>query len=318
VATPTKSGGLRRIVFFLLRMSALPFLIRELMQRRRVTILVYHKLPAETADRHFAALRRRYNFISLADYMEARTDLRKALPTKPLVVTFDDGHRVNYSLKAVFARHGVRPTLFLCSGLAGTNRHFWFETEMEEGLRQSLKKVTDEERLEALARLGFSETAERPTRQALSASEIEEMKPVVDFQSHTVYHPLLPQCSSSRAAVEILESKVELEEKFGLSIYALAYPNGDYSAREVAVAEASGYRCALTLEPGFNSRTTPPFQLKRTCISDDAGLDELIVKASGLWGFLKNVSRSSRARRWVLTSEAGTEYGRPDQRRVSS
>jgi peptidoglycan/xylan/chitin deacetylase (PgdA/CDA1 family) len=298
-------------------MSGVPYLLRELAQRNRVTILVYHKLPAEIADRDFNALRRRYNFITLADYMAARADRSRPLPLKPLIVTFDDGHKSNYALKPIFEKYGIRPTLFLCSGLADTNRHFWYEIEMDESLRQSLKHVSDEERLETLAGLGFSETAEQADRQALSASEIEDMKPVVDFQSHTVYHPLLPQCSSARAAVEISESKLELGNKFGLSIYALAYPNGDYSAREIAAAEASGYRCAMTLENGSNTRDTPAFQLKRICISDDASLDELIVKASGLWGFLKNRTRNVATRRLAPARDLAPDCCRPDQRSVS-
>jgi peptidoglycan/xylan/chitin deacetylase (PgdA/CDA1 family) len=296
-------------------MSAVPYLIREVVQRRHVTILVYHKLPPETANHHFDALRKRYNIISLADYMNSRTEVRKPLPPKPLIVTFDDGHKGHYALKPIFEKHGIRATSFICSGVVGTNRHFWFETEMSDRLRQSLKRVPDEERLDELARLGFSETAEQETRQALSTSEIEDMKSVVDFQSHTVYHPLLPQCSAPRAFVEISDSKIELEDRFGLSIYALAYPNGDYSAREIAAAEASGYSCALTLDCGFNSRKTPLFQLKRICINDDAELAELLVKASGLWGFLKNLTRGSLA---LLTPRAEPDYRRLDHRSVSS
>lgn len=298
-------------------MSGVPYLLRELAQRRRVTILVYHKLLPETADCHFKALRRRYNFITLADYVAARADHKGPLPGKSLIVTFDDGHKSNYALKPVFEKYGIRPTSFLCSGLAGTNRHFWYEIEMDESLRQSLKHVSDEERLETLAGLGFSETAENADRQALSAGEIEALKPVVDFQSHTVYHPLLPQCSNLRAAVEISQSKLELENKFGLSIYALAYPNGDYSAREISAAKASGYRCALTLENGSNTRNTPAFQLKRICISDDATLDELIVKASGLWGFLRNLTRNVATRRLAPARDLAPDCCRPDQRSVS-
>lgn len=305
---------LKQAAFFLLRMSGVPYLIREVLQRRRVTILVYHKLSAETADRHFAALLRKFNIISLADYMNSRTDGRKPLPPKPLIVTFDDGHQGNYALKPVLEKHGIPATVFLCSGVVGTNRHFWFETEMEEGLRQGLKRVSDEERLETLTRLGFSETAEQATRQALSASEIDEMKTFVDFQSHTVLHPLLPQCSAAKAWLEISDSKVQLEDKFGLSIYALAYPNGDYSEREIAAVKSSGYRCALSLDSGFNSLTTPEFRLKRICINDDAGLDELLVKASGLWGFLKNLMRS----RLALPKPGGEpDYRRPGVGSVS-
>ncbi|MFZ0771035.1 MAG: polysaccharide deacetylase family protein [Candidatus Sulfotelmatobacter sp.] len=313
MATTTQSRGPRGIVFFLLRMSALPFLIREFFQRRWVTIIVYHRIDPETADRHFSALRRRYNIIRLVDYVAYRTDARKSLPPKPLIVTFDDGHKSNYALKPIFEKHGIRPTSFLCSGLVGTRRHYWFDTRMNEGERQSLKLVSDQDRLETLARLGFSETAELATRQAMSAGEIEEMKPRIDFQSHTVYHPLLPQCSASRSAVEISDSKTELTNKFGLSIYALAYPNGDYTSREVAAAAASGYTCALTLDHGFNSRTTPPFQLKRICINDDASVDELLVKASGIWGFLKNLAR----RRAELPKGIAADYPSPDLRSAS-
>jgi len=317
VATQTKSSRLRSLAFLVLRMSAVPYLIREVAQRRRVTILVYHKLPPETADRHFETLGQRYNVISLADYLAYRADAAKRLPPKPLIVTFDDGHQGNYALKPILEKHGIRVTLFLCSGLVGTNRHFWFETEMSNGVRQGLKGVADDDRLEALARLGFRETAEQPTRQALSASEIEDMKPVVDFQSHTVYHPLLPQCSEPRAFDEIRNSKIQLEAKFGLSINALAYPNGDYSSREIAAAQQSGYQCALTLDPGFNSRTTPAFQLKRICINDDASLSELIVKASGLWELLKDLTRGGAARWRPQTSGAESDYRSPHYRGVS-
>jgi peptidoglycan/xylan/chitin deacetylase (PgdA/CDA1 family) len=305
------------MAFLFLRMSAVPYLIRELVQRRRVTILVYHKPTPETADRHFGALRRKYNVISLADYLSYRTDAQKRLPPKSLIVTFDDGHESNYALKSILEKHGIRATLFLCSGLVGTNRHFWFETEMSNSVRQGLKRVADNERINTLSGLGFSEAAEYATRQALSLSEIEEMKPVVDFQSHTVYHPLLPQCSAPRAATEISDSKIQLEEKFGLSINALAYPNGDYSAREIAAAEASGYKCAVTLDNGFNSRETPAFQLKRICINDDAEIAEMLVKASGVWEFLKNLARGRSPLRWIPMQGAKPEYLEADHRSAS-
>jgi peptidoglycan/xylan/chitin deacetylase (PgdA/CDA1 family) len=317
VATKTHPGGLKSIAFLLLRMSGMPFLIRELVQRRRVTIIVYHRPDPETADRHFEALCGKYNIISLADYLSYRTDAQKRLPPKPLIVTFDDGHESNYALKTTLEKRGIRATIFLCSGLVGTNRHFWFETEMSNSMRQGLKRVADNDRIDTLSGLGFSETAEYATRQALSVSEIEEMKPVVDFQSHTVYHPLLPQCSAARATMEISDSKIQLKEQFGLSIYALAYPNGDYSAREVAAAEASGYKCALTLVNGFNSRETPAFQLRRICIDDKAGLAEVFVKASGLWGFLKGLAGGRIARLWLPARDARPDHLTPNHRRIS-
>ena len=196
-------------------------------------------------------------------------------------------------------------TFFLCSGVVGTNRQFWFETDMSESERQSLKSIPDDKRLDILRELGFSETTGLATRQALSVAEIKEMKDAVDFQSHTIYHPILPQCSAARALREISESRNELQDKFGLPIYALAYPNGSYSDREIEMAKAAGYKCALTMDFGFNSNKTQVFQLKRICINDDASIDELIVTASGLWGFLKNLMRSSSRRKELFRGDMG-------------
>jgi peptidoglycan/xylan/chitin deacetylase (PgdA/CDA1 family) len=291
MVTTAQTGGIKRLLFFLLRMSSVPYLIRESLQRRRVTILVYHKPSAELVDMHLAVLRRRFNCISLAEYIEFRSQKGKQLPAKSLIVTFDDGHRTNRALMPVLEKHGVRATIFLCSGLIGTNRHFWFETEMDTRLRQRLKRINDSERLDYLTNLGFSEEKEYPDRHALSVREIEEMRSCVDFQSHSVLHPILPQCLPVRALLEIARSKSDLEGDLGLSINAFAYPNGDYSEREISAVEKSGYQCAVTLDLGFNSRSTPPFQLKRICINDDAGVDELLVKASGLWGILRKVAQ---------------------------
>jgi hypothetical protein len=101
-----------------------------------------------------------------------------------------------------------------------------------------------------------------------------------------VFHPILPQCPPDKAEFEITRSKDDLEARFGQRIYALAYPNGSYSERDAELARKAGYRCALTLDRGFNSHTTPLFKLRRICIPDEADRHELLVKASGLWGYL--------------------------------
>src|SRR5437899_9958663 len=91
---------LRDMIFILLRYSGIPFLLRELMQRRKVTILVYHALPEVRARNHFQALRARYHIVALADYLRARAeDEMWRLPPKSLIITFDDGHRDNFELK---------------------------------------------------------------------------------------------------------------------------------------------------------------------------------------------------------------------------
>jgi peptidoglycan/xylan/chitin deacetylase (PgdA/CDA1 family) len=206
-----------------------------------------------------------------------------------LVVTLDDGHRSNFALKDVLERHNVPITIFLCSGLIGTRRRFWFLHEKSLAMVQRLKTVRDDERLAALRRAGFEEAKEFDERQALSIAELRELNSRADFQSHTVFHPILPRCSEEKAEAEIAGSRSDLQTRFGYEVYALAYPNGDYSERELRLAEKAGYSCALSVDHGFNTKRTPLFRLRRICVPDDADRRELLVKASGLWGKIKVV-----------------------------
>ena len=280
---------LNKFVFHLIRATLLPFLVREIFQRKRVTIVVYHAIDPATADLHFKLLKSKYNIISLKDYVSAkRSGAIDNLPAKSLIITFDDGDRSNHQLIPLFEKYNIAPTVFLCGGIADTNRHFWWKNVGDDSKRQYLKKVSDENRLEILAKCGFEEKREFDDRQALSKDEIEEMKRIVDFQSHTLSHPILPKCSDKKAIEEITQGGKILERNFGLDIYAIAFPNGDYSDREIAIAKKASYECALTLDLGFNSQDTDLFRLRRICISDDAHVSELLVKASGLWDYMKN------------------------------
>jgi len=193
-------------------------------------------------------------------------------------------------------RHRIPITIFLCSGIVGTQRHYWW-SRANDAEAQALKALPDEERIQALLVKGHADTREYEARQSLSRDEIAEMKSSVDFQSHTVFHPILPACSIERARWEIVGSKEALESEHGLRIYALAYPNGDYSDREVGLLQNAGYTCGLTLDAGFNDCETDLFRLRRVALPDDAGSNEVIVKVSGLWTFLKAFGSKAPHRR---------------------
>lgn len=281
---------LRNMTFLALRLTLLPFVIREVVQRKKVTIIAYHHPSPEVFDVHLGVLKHIYNIVSLSVYIEAmRQGAFSKLPPKTLIITLDDGHRSNYALKNVIERHNVPITIFLCSGLVDTRRRFWFQHAATDAIVQHLKTVSDGERLAILREAGFEETKEFDERQALSAAELEELKTKVDFQSHTVFHPILPRCVSARADAEITKSKEDLQVGLAAEVYAFAYPNGEYSERELRLVENAGYRCALTLDPGFNSEKTPLFRLRRICLPDYADRHELLVKTSGLWGGIRAV-----------------------------
>lgn len=276
---------MRRLVFLLLRLTSIPFLLRVIAQRNRVTILCWHDPAPAVLELHIRWLQHHYNIVSLREFVDWRLGKTNTpMPKKALVLTFDDGHKDNYWLKQLFESLHAPVTIFLCSAIIGTNRHYWWTApKCESG---KLKRLPDHERRTRLAALGFDENKEYEERQALSIDEIDVLKPLIDFQAHTRLHPILPMCTWERAIEEIEGCKTELEQKFKFDVYAIAYPNGDYSKREINAARSAGYQCALTLDGGSNTAYTNMFRLRRIPMHDLADINELVVKASGLWELL--------------------------------
>jgi peptidoglycan/xylan/chitin deacetylase (PgdA/CDA1 family) len=258
--------------------------------------LCYHDPDPATIARHLDAYSRAYTFVGLREAVDAlRTRDLASLPDHPLLVTLDDGHRGNFSLLEVFRRRGVRPTIFLASGIVDTGRGFWWRSvpggqdEIER-----LKALPDEQRVAALEAAGFIETATMVERTALSRDEMEALREVADLQSHTILHPILSRCTDDRAWDEISRSRSDLESAFALRVFALSYPNGtpaDFGTREVEMAGRAGYTCAFTTVPGSNDGDADLFRISRIVIPDGASPDEAIVRASGLHHRLRRLLR---------------------------
>jgi poly-beta-1,6-N-acetyl-D-glucosamine N-deacetylase len=278
----------QKIIFKLLRCTGAPFLIREIIQRKNVTILLFHDMDPVKADTSFKVLSEKYNIISLKEYLNAREKgTLKSLPPKSLIITFDDGKKNNYLLKPLFRKYNIHATIFLCAGIVGTNKHFWFSHVSELDTKEKFKLLSDEERLSLLKKYGYTEEKKFDDCQALSKSEIEDLKGIVDFQSHSIYHPVLTKCTDEKAYEEITLSKKMLEDHYDLEISAFSYPNGDYGEREILYAKKAGYKYGITADVGYNDSNTDLFKLKRITARDDADIDELLVKATGLWIYLK-------------------------------
>ena len=250
---------------------------------------MYHDPAPATLTRHLESLRRHHTIIPLRQLVDAlESGSLDTLPPNPVVITLDDGHRRNAELTETLARLDVPATIFLCSGLAGTHRHFWF---LDHPAPESLKRLPDAERVDVLIQAGLGEEVEHRDGQALSADDVAAMKGIVDFQSHTVSHPILTTCDDEKARFEIVDAKRALEQRFGLGIYALAYPNGDYGVREVGLAREAGYRCAVTVAPGFVTAATDPFRLPRFAVDDDKDDAAVVMlKVTGIWALLKRFS----------------------------
>jgi peptidoglycan/xylan/chitin deacetylase (PgdA/CDA1 family) len=275
-----------------IRRLAVPALVRATLQRRFTTILVYHDPSPETFAAHVDFLREHYSLISLRQFLDARR-MRTALPPRPLVLTLDDGYRGNYDLLPVFETLPAPPTIFLCAGIVGTSKQFWFQ-HIDDPM--SLRLLPDRERVERLRAAGFDEDAPSDKREALSRDEVEAMRYAVDFQAHAMLHPSLPRCDDESARAEIGGAKRHLEESFGLDVYAYAYPFGDQSPRDQKLVSELGYACALKSAGGFNSRDVDAFNLRRICIGDDDSIDRVAVKTIAIWDVARSVQSAIPSR----------------------
>ena len=284
---------LKNAVATLICLSGMPMLMREWVCRKRVAILMYHEPKPRVFAKHIAYLSRRWAVISLDTLVAAiyRKDFSQ-VPPKSVVITIDDGHANNIALLPIFKQHRIRPTVYVCTQIITTHRHFWFKiAEQSKIEKERLKKVSNADRLAHLKHtVGFEPEKMYSERQALNRTEVKEMAESVDFQPHTRFHPILPQCTAAECEQEILGSKADLERLLGGECSHFSYPNGDYTEREIAIVKAGGFRSARTTDIGWNTPHTPPYRLKAVPITDDAGL--ILFRAE-----LTTIPQ--RLRRWI-------------------
>jgi peptidoglycan/xylan/chitin deacetylase (PgdA/CDA1 family) len=297
----------KEIIARCLLWSGILRILRWLLWRNRVLIVVYHDPKPEILDSHLRYLLRIAKPISLSEiYRNSGADPR-------VVITIDDGHVGNRRLLEVFRTHGIRPTIFLCSCIAGTRRQFWWRhSNVVAGNVEYLKRLRNADRLLKLLTFGFRQDAEMDAPAALSAQDIERMKASVDFQSHGRFHPILTRCDDRECEIEIMQSRHEIQELVGRECLHFAFPNGNYDEREIAILKSAGYRTARTLDVGWNDANTDPFRLKAVPVSDDSSLAWFAVQVSLIPGYFRYLLRGSfigrspqfqRERGWLANEE---------------
>ena len=273
---------IKELAGWVVRLFGVGVVLRTLLHRRRVAILVYHDPIPEVFVQHLAWLTRRYRFISLDTLVSAlETGDWSAVPPFALVITFDDGHRGNAALADLFQRYGIHPTIYLCSQMVNTQRHFWWKEAQEHA--ESFKTLDHATFLKHLFETkDYQPDKAYHERQALNADELTMLEPHITAGAHTRFHPILTKCPDSLALDEIRMSRIELEQMLGHPVEHFAYPNGNYSPRELKLVKESGYRSARTIRPGWNGPGTDPYQLHAFCVEDDASLNVLSLRLSGL------------------------------------
>jgi len=169
-----------------------------------------------------------YNVIKLSDLIDILKYNNK-IPKKIVVLTFDDGYNDNYTnVFPILKKYNFPATIFLITGLIG-------------------KEINNSQNI---------------TLKALNWDEIQEMhnSGLVDFQPHTTNHRESNQ-------QEIIDSKKEIEKKFGKKCEFFAYPRGLYNKEIIDILKNNGFKAARTVEGGKVNQGDNLFKLKSVSVN---------------------------------------------------
>lgn len=275
----------------LLRMSGLPWMLRNTFSRNRVTVINYHNPSPEVFRSHMTFFSKLYTFICIDSLLEAlETRSFTAIPSKALLVTIDDAHLGNAELLPIIRDFNIPVVIYAVAGVVGSKRKFWFDLVREnEQLISRLKQMTEHDRLCYLAEeYDYSYNKEYDEPSAMNKYQLLAFQSLgATIGSHTVHHVILPSCSESVGLEECINSKEMLEDMLGTEVIHFALPNGSSDERtERWIAEA-GYRTCRTTEPGWVTKSSNPLRLPNFGIDDDASVSKAVVQASGIWSYLK-------------------------------
>lgn len=213
-----------------------------------IPIVMYHKTPPNFEQQLQLLQLRGYTTVTLQD-VTASFAHRLKLPTKPIVLTFDDGFTDNMNAFNLLQKYRMKATFYIVNG--GPISHWC---------------------------IGAARRYNDPSQQIggcgdayLSWEQIRELdhSGLITIGGHTIDHVDLAIKTPDAQRHEIIDSKLAIEQELGHPIYDFAYPYGSYNSSAIAIVQQAGYTSAVTTVPGIYQDPTRPFTLKRV---RDAGI----------------------------------------------
>ena len=199
---------------------------------RTVLVLNYHKIANEhkslsvTLDdfeQHMKWLQE-YGFTcitpgQLYDFVANGADL----PEKPVLITFDDGDKVNYTNAfPIMKQYGMKGTIFVVTGFLGVYDNYLTWDQAKE-----------------LLEAGFN------------------------IESHTYSHKSMTEASDEDITKELVKSRQTIKEQLGIDSDFMAYPTGTYNLHIAELVKEAGYKGAFTIKYDNVSRDSNVYALER-------------------------------------------------------
>ena len=261
-------------------------LCRKIIQKNKVSVLLFHECNEIVFEKAMLYLKNHYQIISLKSYINQTI---KPNPGKPyLIITFDDGCVSNFKLLKTIKKYNIPITIYLIHDYIEKSTPFWWNYDSLTSQHiEYLKTISNKKRIKKIEikKLLSSNTNQRDS---LNLKEISEMQQYLDFQCHTMTHPILTYCDKKEIITELKDSKEKISTILKKEVNHFAYPNGNYNDDIIKSLKTFGYKSAVTVDFGFNSlETTSNFEIKRIIAGGGKDFIETVICASGAYGLIK-------------------------------
>jgi peptidoglycan/xylan/chitin deacetylase (PgdA/CDA1 family) len=232
-----------------------------------------------------------FRFISVAD-LEEVMEGKQPFPKGSVLITIDDGWQNNLdNIVPVAVEQKVPVEIFVSTEVVEKGNGYWWSYIMEArriGLSSEsvefFKTIDNEDRMRIIEE---TKSKIQLNREALTIDQVKEIaeNPYIAIGSHSVSHPILPRCSNAQSKHEIQHSKSMLENWIMREVKHFAYPNGDYSNREISFLKNAGYTIAFSTEQKYLTpdKLTHRYKLPRFMIVESASFEENICRIVGVW-----------------------------------
>jgi peptidoglycan/xylan/chitin deacetylase (PgdA/CDA1 family) len=156
----------------------------------------------------------------------------QGLPSKPVILTFDDGYADFYTTALPILRsHDFRAVSYVVSGFVGTSGY-------------------------------------------MTAAQIREAdRSGIEIGSHTVNHANLANLSAAAVHIQLVQSKVFLEQVVEHPVVSFCYPSGKYTAAVAWAVADVGFHDATTTRFGYSYTLANRYVWSRLRVSGGETLD---------------------------------------------
>jgi peptidoglycan/xylan/chitin deacetylase (PgdA/CDA1 family) len=219
-------------------------------------ILMYHMVRESIPGKKFNSLR-----VSPADFekqvkylhdngwhsytMEEAIRQKKNLPSKSVVITFDDGYQDNLTnALPILKKYGFKATIYLVNDRHDRDWSGYRKAKNEGAGLKDEPKLSDDE-----------------VRELLDSGLIE-------IGAHTLTHANLNALNEEETRNEICASRDQIEAQFQIVCHSFAYPFGLYGPKDKKIVADCNYTNAVTTEVGIaDLNDCNAFEIPRITVS---------------------------------------------------